>query len=240
MVKSNINIEVILEVKKMMTLAGLWPYINESYFYKLKRFISWISPLIFTIFITDKLLKNLNQIETVTDLLCLIATYLSFIIKLAIFVIKKNTYYVLLEQLESGKFVDYPIKFQHYIRRMVKISNNIARMYQILCFTVISMYLSKPFIIKEGQGLPVEIAIDLGNFYYVFFVFEVFTLVITVWTNSSLDALAMGLMNIASAQLDILREKLISLNEIDQENVEDEVIADCITDYVIHHTQIAR
>lgn len=234
------NEDVILQVKNMMTLTGLWPYKNESHFYKIMRYVGLISPFIFNIFIIDKLLKNLNRIEIVTDSLCLIATYFSFIIKLIIFIIKRETYYKLLTQLDNGKFGDYPTRFESYIKRMIKISNYIARMYQISCFTVIFLYLSKPLIITDGQRLPIEIAIDLGNFYYVFFIFEVFTMLLTVWNNSCLDALAMGLMNVASAQLDILRDKLITLNDFTEKNYDENDISDCIKDYVIHHMEIIR
>lgn len=207
------NEDVIRQVKNMMTASGLWPHADQNLAYKFRNLVSWMASIVQIIVMIDQLWANLHYIDRVTDVLCLIATYGSFLIKLGIFTYKKRRFLIIIQELQQNSFVQYPNEFGNYIKSTISVSNNVTRMYQMSCFAVIAMYALKPFVVPEGQGLPIEVNFDVSRFYVVFYFFEVFSLLITAWNNSSLDALAMGLMGIASAQLDILRCKLLMLNE---------------------------
>lgn len=240
MINSN-NDDVISQVKNMMNLSGLWPKPKETFAYKLKTFISFLLSFIQMIFMIEQLAVNINYIDSVTDVLCLIATYASFLIKFAIFEYKRETFGRIIAALQAKSFTNYPHQFDHYTQNTIKISNGVCKMYQSSCLLVIMMYTLKPILIKEGQRLPIEVAFQVGYFYYLIYPFESISLLTTAWNNSSLDALAMGLLSIASAQLDILGEKLVNLDneEIWQENGS-ESVEDKVKDCVVHHLDIIR
>lgn len=239
------NEEVIEVIKNMMMLWGTWPKQKRSFYYNLKKFISVIMPLFFVILIYDQLMKNRNYIDKLTDVLCLFASYVSYLIKLAIFSSKTSTFFSILQQLNQKTFINYPNEFAHYVENTIKISKYVARLYQLSCLIVIVSYVLKPWLIPEGQRLPVEVAFDVGNYYYVIYIFQSLSLLIGAWNNSSMDALAMDLMSIAAAQLDILKDKLLQLNVYCEDNVQNDLFVTVtierkIKESVIHHMDIIR
>lgn len=238
------NEDVIFQVKRMMTLSAIWPKSNENFAYKFRHFIWNSLSFVQIILMIHQLIVNINFIETVTDILCLIATYGSYLIKFTIFVNKRETFLYIIEILEQKSFVNYPKQFDHYTQNAISISNWVCRMYQTTCFIVVMIYTLKPIFIKEGQNLPIEVAFDVGNYYYLIYAIASISLLTTAWNNSSLDSLAMGLMSIASAQFGILREKLLTLNNYKEEDVGKRHVANAIEaivkDCVKHHMDIIQ
>lgn len=242
---ANSNEEVIKEVKNMMILSGLWPKYEESNFYKFKKLLSVIAPFVLTVLMFDQLIENLQYIDKVTDILCVFASFVSYLIKLTIFDSKSKRFSTILQELKQNTFVDYPKEFNYYLMNTIKMSKYVARLYQISCLAVIVTYSVKPFVIDDGQRLPLPVTFKVGKLYYVLYMFQSFSLFTGAWNNSSLDALAMGLMGIAATQLDILREKLLSLNKYSKENGNSNVelmkfIRFKIKRCVIHHICIIR
>ncbi|CAG9812827.1 unnamed protein product [Phaedon cochleariae] len=102
------------------------------------------------------------------------------------------------------------------------------------------MYSIMPIVIKTD--LPIMFSYDLGQFWMAMYIFQVIGMVNAASNNSSLDILAVSLIGIGCAQIDILNEKLKKLfhnsmkKEFDGYIQDDQSVRDCVR----HHIQIIR
>lgn len=240
------NDEVLNIIKNMMLFSGLWPkYHYTNFYYNIKTIISVIAPLIFTILMYHQIINNINYIDKVTDVLCVFFSFATYLIKFTIFFTKRDNFLITLRQLQNETFVNYPKEFDHYVDGVIKFSKYIARLYQFSCSTVVITYYLKPLIVTDGQRLPLDVAFDVGKYYYFIYVFQAFSLVAGAYNNSAIDALTVDLMMIAGAQLDILKDKLLTLNVYAKDNVQNNTILTRFIEYRIkncvnHHLDIIR
>nr|ALR72552.1 odorant receptor OR7 [Colaphellus bowringi] len=143
----------------------------------------------------------------------------SYLIKLIIFKSKSVHVLEMLSFLELTEFNNYPKGLSGIVERTVKFSRYLGYAYQFMCCLVITLYSTIPLFTKAD--LPIRFSHDVGKLKPAVYIFQVIGLSSAASNNSCLDVLAMSLMGICSAQIDILNKKLITLGKNEDEDETD-------------------
>lgn len=228
--------------RDMLLKTGCWPVRNPSFGYRCKYYLAWTIDLSFQIFLFSELYKNFTQGEykAMTELLSFMASEVPYLFKHLLFDLNKNRFMTALDKLNHPMFNEYPKVCDKYVQTTIKVARFIMRFYQFTVINLVLLYLFKP-IFSEQMAIRFSV-IDLGRYKWVFHIYQVISIGSGCYNNSTFDILALGIMSIASAQFEILRDKLINITkwaglkneEIDNGGVNDDVEINDVSDTVFN------
>ncbi|XP_066152165.1 putative odorant receptor 92a isoform X2 [Euwallacea fornicatus] len=208
--------------EKILTITEIWPSEESTLTQKLKILFFFVMCLIFDLTLLDEL-KNLllrQDYETLAMHLSTFGLYIGYTIKIIIFQFRKKA--PMQSLLQSIKLFDeYFMEMELYKTKCIKTSNGLALFYVCCVAASIGLYLNKPFFTK--YNLPVTFSHELNTYtFYGLLVLQSFCNYYLVMIGIAFDMIIIGLINIATAQLDILRESILNFKPKNPTNLQEE------------------
>ncbi|KAF2904116.1 hypothetical protein ILUMI_02069 [Ignelater luminosus] len=122
-------------------------------------------------------------------------------------------YLKLIDFLKNPIFLSYSEDLDHYMAKSIKQSVLLTNGYRVVAVTIMVGYTIYPLL--DNKPLPTPFPYDLGKFTMLMYCFEVISGSFSMVNVICLDVTCTSLMELAAAQLDILAEKIIRLEEDD-------------------------
>lgn len=203
--------------KFYLRLTACWP-LGQSKFpwlYYLHSFVmAYLISFCFAISLSIDIYLSLGNLEDLADASYFYMTQISFLIKFMIFTFKRNKFLRLLDQLEDPIFSSYTPEQKHYIANWSRFSRMYSHTFYCCCYLCSIFFAIFPYLDKDENNIlpfrgwfPFDVKTNLVNRAFVY-VFQLTSLVIAISVNVSLDILPSIFMNIACAQLAILKDNL--------------------------------
>ncbi|KAK5647664.1 hypothetical protein RI129_002556 [Pyrocoelia pectoralis] len=183
---------------------------------------------------------NLKDFIKLSETLYMMITVAEYVIKQISLSYKKKAFLKIIEFLKDPIFLSYPYELDHYMVKTVRQSTFIANTYRYIVGCCVVLYLVYPMV--DHKSLPFPFPLELGVYRYFMYAFQIVTVGIGAWNNSSIDTLTTSLMGISAAQLDILYEKIIRIqNEAPENgNKNDKNVLKVLRQCVKHHNAIIQ
>nr|XP_023022535.1 odorant receptor 13a-like [Leptinotarsa decemlineata] len=229
---SNI-IEAISIPNKFFTLSGHWPGAKTTIFQRMLFCLD----ILFNFSLLAEFTNHFDDYEILSEHLSITISPVSYLIKMIIFKIKSDAVQNLICSIKLKEFNDCPNHLRNIIEQTVKYSKFLGYVYQSLCLVTILLYSLVP-VFTEAD-LPLRFSYNIGNFKPVMYAFQVMGLISAASNNSSMDILAMSLMRICAAQIEILNRKIIGLSD-EYEKYRPDYIKTELKHCVKHHVKIIR
>ncbi|XP_050293710.1 odorant receptor Or2-like [Anthonomus grandis grandis] len=202
--------KAIATTETVLKITGIWPQEVKSYWSSIRLFVFITLSLIFDITIIVELrnLMRTQDYEALSTHLSTFGLYIGYSIKILIFQFKKKNFLNMLSIIDLPIFEDYPPRMEKYKTDCISMSNGIANFY-ISCVAIsVFMYLNKP--LYTDASLPISFSYDLNSLTYVLILaLQCFGNYYLVMIGISFDMIIIGLINIATAQLDILGDTIV-------------------------------
>lgn len=156
-----------------------------------------------------------NELSKLSETLLFFMTHFTFLCKLTNFVYYKKKMFEIEDTLAMKIF--YGFRFKHLDEMKIKIDSCkfIAKIFRILCILVVLFYTLVPYLDdKEDMSLPLPgwIPYNAKKYYYPTVVFQVMSVSVSAYNNSSIDVLTCMLITVASAEFNLLKEALKEIN----------------------------
>ncbi|KAJ3666143.1 hypothetical protein Zmor_001597 [Zophobas morio] len=152
--------------------------------------------------------KNLSKL---TETLLFFMTHFTFLCKLTNFVYYKKKMFDIEDTLAGNIFYGHPLERLMLVKTRVSSCQLVAKIFRILCVLVVFFYTLVPYVDhKEEKTLPLPgwLPYDIKKYYYPTVVFQIMSVVVSAYNNSSIDILTCMLITVVSAEFDILKENL--------------------------------
>lgn len=225
----------------MMTASGIWPQRNPTNFYKFKTATSWFLGITMFATFTARSIKDMNNFTKLSEIAYMTIAMFSFLIKLIVITHRRKDLLELIKLIRSPIFHSHPEDLNKYTTRTTRFTNSLGKMYQYSIILCIIFYTLYPMIYKK---LPFRFPWDLGRYNYIVFIYQIVSLGVSGWNNSSIDLIMLALIGFSQAQFDILAQK-IALNKVEdkREGYDSELdveILERLKQCVVHHLSIIR
>lgn len=231
--------------RKLLSFSGFYPR-KRSVFQRINS-VFHLSVALAQLFSMIVLMSlNFNKLDRIIGDSLFLVTHLGFLCKLFNFLLNPKRMLLIEAILNSPVFKLNSQKAEDIIRESVKSIDNFAKMFRVTCIFVLIFYGVTPFInyVIDGEGarlmlpLPGWIPYDVNNgiMYTFTYVFQMSSIAISAYNNSTIDVLNCKLMTLATAKCRILE---MYLKDIDYEKLGAKA-ADELTKCVIFHSEILR
>nr|QXE93212.1 odorant receptor 31 [Eucryptorrhynchus scrobiculatus] len=197
--------------EKLMTLAAIWPMEKTTIFQGIKIVIFGVAVVLFNVSSVVEL-RNLlmkGDYEVLSTHLPTFGPYLGYLSKIIIFLFKRREFRKMLEIMESPIFEDYSPEMQKYKDKCIVVSNKIATFYSSCVGASVFLYLAKPLYTEFNLPMNFSYKLSLGP-YLLVLAWQCFSSYYLVMTGVCFGLITLGLMNVATAQLDILSKTITS------------------------------
>ncbi|XP_071055264.1 odorant receptor 10-like [Onthophagus taurus] len=205
----------------LLFLTGIYIYKGKPMkpFKKFMRYLtlSFSTSLCFTMI--WQMYMDRREIQKIFEALYFFFMQFGNVLKLYSFVYHKPYLDELEDILETDIFKSHKVSQDHFITDMEKYHFIIARVYQGIALFTASMYSIFPFITKHLM-VPVYFGFDPEKYLYGQFIYELVCFMLNAYNNMSLDCICVALVNVASAQFEILKDYLENHLGHDDEEIE--------------------
>lgn len=186
---------------------------------------------------------NSSNLEKLSEMLLFCMTQFAFLNKLSNFIVQKNNLRKLEAMLQSYLLTNVMEKETRILQNHVSEGRLLAKIYRVLCFLVVLFYALFPFLDdRSGTShrfpLPCWFPFDETHYYYQVFFLEILSIAIGAWINSNIDILTVMMCILATAEFQILGERLTAILEplpgsaSDEEDIEVKMkLRDCVDQY---------
>ncbi|XP_023311848.1 uncharacterized protein LOC111691291 [Anoplophora glabripennis] len=204
--------------KYHLTLGGFYlgTHIKYKHVYVLScifnLFISWsqfLSMATFSYF-------NSSNLEKLSEILLFCMTQFAFLNKLTNFVAQKTNLMQLEVMLLSYLLTNVTQKEIDVLENHIKEGRLLVKIYRALCFLVVLFYALFPFLDdRSGEShkfpLPCWFPFDETKYYYQVFFLEILSIAVGTWINSNIDLLTVMMCVLATAEFEVLRNRLATI-----------------------------
>ncbi|KAK5647660.1 hypothetical protein RI129_002552 [Pyrocoelia pectoralis] len=175
-----------------------------------------------------------------SETLYIMITITGYLVKQISLTYNTKAFLKIIEFLKDPVFLSYPYELDHYMVKTVRQSTFIANMYRYIVACCVVLFFVYPIV--DHKSLPFPFPLELGVYTYFMYAFQIVAVGLTAWNNSSIDTLTTSLMGITAAQLDILYEKIIGIQNEAPEggNNEDKNVLKVLRQCVEHHNAIMQ
>nr|QNH68050.1 odorant receptor 26 [Apriona germarii] len=145
--------------------------------------------------------------------------------------------------LQSRLFANVTERERTILENHIQEGRILAKIYRVLCFLVVLFYALFPFLDdRSGKThrfpLPCWFPFDESKYYYQVFFAEILSIAVGAWVNSNIDILTVMLCILATAEFEILRNRLTTIIEPSPKSTkigEDEAVkvrlGECVDQY---------
>lgn len=184
-----------------------------------------------------------HDLSKLTETLLFFMTHFTFLCKLSNFLYYKRKLFEIEDLLAESIFYGFPYERLELVKNKVDSCKLIAKIFRILCVLVVLFYTLVPYLDdKEDMTLPLPgwLPYDTKKYYYPTVVFQVMSVSISAYNNSSIDVLTCMLITVASAHFDILKENLKGIDYKTGKTNSAEAIWTNFKHCVSHHKKIVQ
>nr|UTN00974.1 odorant receptor [Semanotus bifasciatus] len=218
--------------KRILTICGCYPDMNSNFF----NWKSFRASLTFTfsilLFLSMFLLIFFGDFNDLVEDGALFVIQTSLILKLCQFMLKGKMLIGLADSLKNPLFYNFSTAALKNIASNVNFTKNIGNFYRslVIIFSIANVLA----MFKKKRQLPLNcwVPFDLNEdiYYYSTHVFQVLTLLLSGYVNTSMDIINFMLITIVCCQFDIVVEKLKSIDF--KELGEDKTLKDIIKQHI--------
>lgn len=212
------KMEDFIKVPKFyLSLMAVWPLgkTNWAWIYYLHSFIfAYLLSVLFLISLTIDIYLSKDNLETFIDATYFFMTELTFMIKFLIFTIKRKKFLQILDALEHPIFNAYTPNQKKYLDAWSTLASGYSHAFFGSCYLCFLFFGTFPLfdndenIILPFRGwFPFDVKTNINNRRIVY-IFQLMGLLIAIFINASLDVLPSIFMNVASSQIEILKDNL--------------------------------
>lgn len=140
--------------KIILTVFGLWPYKEHQSiaFYLSAVLASFGVAIAFLITLLLDIIVNYDNKEIVVGAGFFLFTQLTFVVKISMFVMKRNTFFKVLATLDSPHF-NHTIEYEDFIKKWWKFADVFVKFYLVICYSGSIFFASFPFIDKDPNNI---------------------------------------------------------------------------------------
>ncbi|KAI7815069.1 Odorant receptor Or10a [Rhyzopertha dominica] len=197
--------DIVQPPKLYLTAIGIWP--QKGNFKTWFRYIFIVSTSIgylFTLLLELKKDFEEKDYNKMSAHLSIFFPILLYCFKLIVLKLRENDFIKVLEMMEAPIFAPRSKAAINYIKQSATRSRYLNNIYVGSCIiTLIQFDLLQLF---DNVTLPVRFSYDIGKYATAMSIFQSVVILQTGISNSSLDVFAVGLISVASTQLDILND----------------------------------
>lgn len=233
--------------KKLLTISGMYPVKNPSIFYYGRSIITWFLSCANLVSQLIMMYQEAGDLSKITSLLYYCMTQTAFICKLLNFNLRKRLLIVMEEELRNPLFNTFSRdQNKKYLQSPISGLKQIASIFRVLCALVLLFYAIFPSIDKNPDNpLPMQgwYPFDIKKYRMYVYVFQVVSVGVSAFNNSTMDILTSGLITTASVQFLILKDNLRNMVEnLPQKTRNDisEVVDRRLEKCVRHHNDILK
>lgn len=156
-----------------------------------------------------------HELSKLSETLLYFMTHLTYICKLMNFGCHRSQMLQIEDMLRRPVFYGYRQIELKKLKERVASTKLIGKTFRLMCVFCVLAWGLVPYLDNsktKGLPLPGWLPYNTTKYYYPTFVFQMTALSITACVNSTIDILTWMLITLASAQFDILKEKLKNID----------------------------
>ncbi|CAG9759550.1 unnamed protein product [Ceutorhynchus assimilis] len=206
----------------ILKLTGVWPDKNSiSRWIKIVTFTLIAGIFDISIIMELRNLLKTQDYEALSTHLSTFGLYIGYTVKTIIFQFKKKAFKEMIESIDQPLFEDYQPEMEPNKDECIRVSNGISKFYISCVAASIFLYLNKP--LYTDLPLPISFSYELNTVTFILvLIMQCFSCYYLVMIGISFDMIIVGLINIATAQLDILGEAIMSFQPKNPNPLEEE------------------
>jgi hypothetical protein len=227
--------------RSLLTFSGFYPRRDKKYssLYIFSASVNLLCSYLQLLSMLGQMVVDKNNLSKLTDTLLFFMTHFAFLCKLTNFGYYRWHLLVVEDSLIDAVF--YEICHTELLKSKVQSCKLVARIFRILCILCIIFYAVIPCLGEERVlPLPGWLPYDTTKYYYETVFFQLLSICISAYNNSSIDILTWKLITIASAQFDILKENLKNIFYKSGGEDDTKLIEICFKNCVKHHNEIIK
>lgn len=229
--------EFIKEPKFFLTITGCWPIQKSkwSWMYHLYTILTtYTISFLFLISLAIEIYTHAGNLVEITEVIFVIITQMTYLIKLLCFKLKKNKFLKLVNELKDPVFSSYYSGQENYIASWSNYTNLYVKIYYRMCLTSFAFFAIPPLIPGlTDTVLPFEawFPFKINTIFKktAAYLFQVISVLILVTINIHLDLLPCAFMNIGCAQIEIFKDNLANVVKRAEQNIQSNSIMDTKT-----------
>lgn len=254
MVKAK-NSEAFEFQRRLMILSGFWPFRKPSIFYKIYGYTHYflVTTFAMSLLISTMVVHDFSQLIQGWSMFVAIVNCST---KFTIFYTKMPAFLDLLDFLKSPHFAYHDEKYDHYLKRIIKIATVVVKMFFCSGITTVFCILSAPMIVPTDDfqtplPFPANFRKLPAFFYYAVYCYQCVSLFSAAWTSIGFDNLSTSMMGLCSAYFEILKETIVDatapIKKLIEKNGDSDIyghldldIYQKLSDCVEHHLAVIK
>lgn len=199
--------------KKLLSITGFYPKRNNySYYYNFSAFINILVTCVQLSSMVGQMIVDQKDISKITDTLLFFMTQFTFLGKLINFLYHRKDLLVVEDKLSESVFYNFPQEKFKILTSKLNGCRAVAKNFRILCVLCVILYSILPCFSNERTlPMPGWVPYDEKKYYFQTAIFQILSVSLCAYNNSSFDILTWKLITISSGHLQILNENLSDL-----------------------------
>ncbi|RZC37342.1 7tm 6 domain containing protein, partial [Asbolus verrucosus] len=203
--------------KKLLLFSGFYPRRrsknNILYVFRagLNIFVSYAQ--LFSMIV--QMVMDRNDLSKLSETILFFMTHVTFLGKLTNFGYYRSNLFNIEDALTNPVFYGFSSECLAVLKKKMASCNLVAKIFRMLCILAVLLYTSVPFLDEsktKSLPLPGWLPFNTRKYYYLGVIFQIASVSITAYNNSSIDILTWMLITVATAEFDILKENLKTIN----------------------------
>ncbi|KYB28981.1 hypothetical protein TcasGA2_TC032272 [Tribolium castaneum] len=228
--------------RTLLTLSGFYPRRTKKYnfFYNTSALINLFIAYGQLFSMVVQMVIDRNELSKLSETLLFFMTHFTFLCKLTNFVYYKKKMFEIEDNLSRKIFYGFEL---WQIKPKIDSCKFIAKIFRILCILVVLFYTLVPYLDdKEDLSLPLPgwLPYNTKKYYYPTVIFQVMSVSVSAYNNSSIDVLTCMLITVASAEFNLLKGALKTIDFHPKGHNTKQLIEAKFENCVNHHKEIVK
>nr|CAI5849148.1 unnamed protein product [Callosobruchus analis] len=183
---------------------------------------------------------DFSNLTAFTETAVFLPTQLGFIGKLTMFYLRKHLLFHIENMLQKPSFYGFTSEQLTRIKKNLQGTYTVTSYFRGFTVVYIIIAITFPLLQRDDRALPYNswqpYDITKASYYYATFASQIIALIVTAFTNSSIDVMYYLTLNIACCQLDLLMDRLKGIDYSGRANrIQNNLVKD-----VVHHYDIVE
>ncbi|XP_045776311.1 odorant receptor Or1-like [Maniola jurtina] len=215
--------------KFVMKYLGVWvPPINETALQKFYRFFMMSLQYLFLLFQFIYIIQVWGDLEAVSQASYLLFTQACLCFKVTVLQLNMDLLKDLLKRMNEKVFLPQSAKHDSILQLQAKRIKRLLLAFMISSQTTCGLWALKPLFDDAGsRNFPFDMWMpvkpELSPQYELGYAFQLVTICMSAYMYFGVDSVALSMVIFACAQLDIIKDKIISIKPIQKKSTEDRI-----------------